>query len=324
MFIIKRYLFIISITTTLLLVGCDSGPQYGNKTRAKTIQSTHYRNILEIYNSFSYRWNAFDNGVPPLLLHRFPTDIHLIRPTRHKKAFFFQSLLPMVLLGNAEIQQQRNAVENILKLHDNGRKLAIQQHEELIKIQQYYKVKGDLLEDETIRVNLMTRIDTIPTALALAQAANESGWGMSRFAQHANNIFGEWTFTPGTGIVPEGRPVGATYEVRRFKNLYASIKSYLRNLNTHSAYRSMRNTRLRLRKNGLPATGYTLAGDMQYYSTRRGAYVDEIRAIIVSNRLEELNLVTLLPEAKPQKIEEELHDNSLLSTREKTSRKSKM
>ncbi len=173
------------------------------------------------------------------------------------------------------------------------------------------------------RRKLLKRIDIIPPSLTLAQAANESGWGMSRFAQHANNIFGEWTFTPGTGLVPKGRPEGETYEVRRFKTLYDSIRSYLRNLNTHSAYRSMRTKRLRMRENGLPLTGYSLAGEMKFYSTRRDAYVAEIRQMIRGNHLEKLNDVTLLSQARQHEPAAEPSKGGLMSGKERASRKSK-
>lgn len=309
-----------AILMILLMPGCDPGNSNLNRKgslRVKTIQAAHFRNINDIYNSFSYNWQLLDKGVPPLLLRRFPTDIHLINPIQNKKIFFFQSILPMALLGNEKIRQQRETVENLFSIHEAGNKLALHQHEELIKIQAYYKVKGDVLADNRIRTRLLKRVDVIPPSLILAQAANESGWGMSRFAQHANNIFGEWTFTPGTGLVPQGRPEGETYEVRRFEDLFASIKSYLRNLNTHRAYQSMRNVRMRLREKNLPVTGYTLAGEMEFYSTRRKEYVREIRAIIVSNRLEELNALTLLPEAKQPEADPAPQNGGLMTTRDK-------
>ncbi len=316
---------LLAVSLAFLLAGCDRTDPQRNKTSSgsKSVQSVHYRHLLDIYNSFSYAWGELDRGVPPLLLRRFPTDMHLIRPVQAKKNFFFQSILPMALLGNQEIRQQREFVENLLALHDQGRTIALHQHEELIKIQRYYKVKGDVLNDLSVRRKLLKRIDIIPPALTLAQAANESGWGMSRFAQHANNIFGEWTFTPGTGLVPEGRPKGETYEVKRFDTLYASIRSYLRNLNTHSAYRSMRNQRLKLREKGLPLTGYNLAGEMRFYSTRRDAYVAEIRQMIRGNHLEKLNKITLLPQARKPEPAPEARKGGLMSEKGKASRQSK-
>ena len=37
---------------------------------------------------------------------------------------------------------------------------------------------------------LKVRMDIIPTSLAIAQAAKETGWGTSRFALEGNALFG--------------------------------------------------------------------------------------------------------------------------------------
>jgi len=309
--------------TLQLITGCDNTPAPGS-SRVKSIQSPHYRSLLQIYNEYNYHWSNLELGTPPLRLQRFPNDIHLIRTTSEKKNFFFQSLLPLALLGNQEIHRDRDQLLQIFDQVDNGNGLSLHQHEALIDIQRYYKHDGDIINDPASREKLLRRVDTIPPSLILAQAANESAWGMSRFAQHANNIFGEWTFTPGTGLVPKGRPEGETYEVKRFNSLYDSVRSYLRNLNTHNAYRSLRLTRERIKKNGLEPTGYTLAGGLKFYSTRRQAYVDEIRAMIVSNRLDQLNGVTLLPQAVISGGEPERIKSGLLSTRERLYRQSEL
>jgi Bax protein len=38
---------------------------------------------------------------------------------------------------------------------------------------------------------LLSRVDIITTGLVMAQAANESAWGKSRFAVQGNNLFGQ-------------------------------------------------------------------------------------------------------------------------------------
>ena len=318
-------LAMVSLAPVLFLVACDdTAPRTkGFSSSTKTIQSTHYRSLVDIYTTFEYEWDDLDSGVPPLLLRRFPTDMHLIRSVQDKKEFFFQSMLPLALLGNQEIRQHRRTVDYLLALHDAGETLSLHQHEELIKIQNYYKVPGDILNDPGARKIMLRRVDIVPPSLILSQAANESGWGMSRFAQHANNIFGEWTFRPGTGLVPEERPDGEIYEVKRFPDLFASIRSYLRNLNTHSAYRSMRIMRQKMRLNGKPLTGYDLASEMRFYSTRRDEYVDEIRDMIRSNSLDDLNRLRLLPEAKKTAEDLPTKKGGLMSSREKISRQSK-
>ena len=68
-------------------------------------------------------------------------------------------------------------------------------------------IRQKILEYKVKKVNLkelLVRMDIIPTSIALAQAAKESGWGTSRFALEGNAIFGQWTWS-GQGIAPLDR-----------------------------------------------------------------------------------------------------------------------
>ncbi len=132
---------------------------------------------------------------------------------------------------------------------------------------------------------MLSRVDTIPEDLALAQAANESAWGTSRFSLVANNLFGQWTFIPGQGIIPKDRPEGETYEVRKFSTVYDSVRSYLLNLNTHQAYKQLRQLRTASRVNGQNPKGLKLAEGLLRYSTRGEDYVKELQAMIRFNQL---------------------------------------
>lgn len=49
---------------------------------------------------------------------------------------------------------------------------------------------------------LLYRLDEIPAALAIGQAACESGWGTSRFTIEGNALFGQWTYG-GKGMAHE-------------------------------------------------------------------------------------------------------------------------
>ena len=121
--------------------------------------------------------------------------------------------------------------------------------------------------------------------MVLAQAANESAWGTSRFSLVANNLFGQWTFIPGQGIIPKDRPEGETYEVRKFSTVYDSVRSYLLNLNTHQAYQQLRQLRTASRVNGQNPKGLKLAEGLLRYSTRGEDYVKELQAMIRFNQL---------------------------------------
>jgi Bax protein len=136
-------------------------------------------------------------------------------------------------------------------------------------------------------LNLLHRVDVIPPSLAMAQAANESAWGKSRFATEGNNYFGQWCFSKGCGLVPAGRPEGARYEVREFDNPQASVESYVLNINRHNAYKGLREIRSRLRAKGETPNGHDLADGLLRYSERGEHYVEELRAMIRVNRLAE-------------------------------------
>jgi Bax protein len=241
----------------------------------------------------SYHLDELDRGVPPLILQTLPKDLPSINSSKRKKEIFFKSLLPMIILANNEIRRERKQVLEYKELINRGKELNDAQIQTLNKLARRYKIKAANLTSQEAIAELLNRADIIPASLALAQAANESAWGTSRFSQLANNLFGEWTFEPGTGIVPEGRPEGAKYEVRRFENVYESIRSYLRNLNTHFAYKELRQIRSKIRLTNQPLDGLKLAEGLFRYSIRGDEYVRDLKSLIRSNRLTRFASATL-------------------------------
>ena len=121
---------------------------------------------------------------------------------------------------------------------------------------------------------------------AMAQAAVESGWGTSRFAEEAHNLFGHWCYTAGCGIVPSKRPAGAKHEVKKFNNVEESLTAYFNNINTHNAYRPWRQLRAQLRDAPQQFTGSTMVAELGKYSGRGSVYIQELRTVIRSNNLE--------------------------------------
>ena len=191
----------------------------------------------------------------------------------------------MILLANDEIRVEREQLLILNQQLINQKQLDESQLQILTTLSKRYKVKTDEDQPEKAVHRLLDRIDIIPADLALAQAANESAWGTSRFSRVANNLFGEWTFIPGQGIIPEGRPEGETYEVQKFATVYDSVRSYLHNLNTHSAYKHLRQLRAESRVSGKSPEGLKLAEGLLRYSTRGEDYIKELQAMIRSNKL---------------------------------------
>jgi len=284
-----RFYSISYIVSLFLLCSCDV--HTGNSAQNRVhLEPTSYHQLIETFAHWGYSWETLDQGVPAFTLERFPRDMGHVRDVKLKKKLFFLSLLPMVIMQNEAILQQRATLKKLLA---RSAPLTTKQQQWLTLLCHEYRCEGDPLTNPQVARQLLTRVDMLPTALVLAQAANESAYGSSRFAQQANNIFGQWTFTPGTGIVPAGRPEGATYEVRKFSNLAASIRSYMNNLNSHRAYQSLREKRYALRQADAPLEGKKLAEGLLNYSTRRDAYVNEIQTMIRHNRLAQLAALKL-------------------------------
>lgn len=202
-----------------------------------------------------------------------------------KKANFFNFLHPFIKEANAEVLEQRKA---LLALSEDLDDLSSKQMSTLKSLSKTYKVDSELPLNEQVN-QLKIKIQTIPASLVLAQAANESAWGTSRFATDGNNFFGQWCFRKGCGLVPEGRDTGANHEVAKFKTPLASVKSYIRNLNSFPPYELLRSIRQQARDEGKAVSGVALANGLIDYSQRREEYVKEIQGMIRFNKLWRFN-----------------------------------
>ena len=261
--------------------------------KAIKVNPSSHQELVALFSSHEYGWENLDEGIPPLVIKSLPKNLDQIRDLKKKKRVFFLSILPITLLANQKIQLQREEITEIFKKIDLGKNLSPEELDFMDYILKTYKTSGDPFNEPKLRRELLKRVDVIPPALILAQAASESAYGTSRFSRLANNLFGEWTFTPGAGIVPLDRPDGKTYEVRRFTSVSASVNSYLRNINTHRAYRELREKRAVLRSEGLPLKSLELAEGLMHYSIKGEKYIQSIKNIIRHNRLGRLSQTKL-------------------------------
>ena len=77
--------------------------------------------------------------------------------------------------------------------------------------------------------------------------------------------------------------------VRKFETLDDSVKAYLTNLNSHSAYSGMRSKRKRNCSQKKLISGYDLANWMGNYAITRDEYIKTLRLVIKANKLELLD-----------------------------------
>ena len=220
---------------------------------------------------------AGEREVPRLFVTNLPADLSELSSIDERKRLFIQSMLPIILRINEVILQERR---RLLALSaKEAAEPSAGERQWLAALAERYGVEaGDFAA-------LIERADILPPSLALAQAAEESGWGTSRFARDGNAVFGERTFTEGAGMVPDRRDADKKHEVRAFAVLPVSIITYMLNLNSHWAYESLRRERAKMRAAGEPIDGYRLARTLQRYSERGQAYIETIESIIRGNGL---------------------------------------
>ncbi len=209
-----------------------------------------------------------------------PDGYHDIAVVEHRKNAFFSVVLPLVLIANEEILADRRRLSHAYAIIRTGGELSRRDAAWVSDLAARYDTDPADIDE------LLLRVDIVPPALALAQAAEESGWGSSRFARKGNALFGEWTWTEGDGIVPTGRPAGATYAVKAFDSLLDSVRSYAGNLNTHAAYADLRDLRAAMRTQAEDLDAARLAGTLIRYSQRGQDYVHSLRTIIRANDLD--------------------------------------
>lgn len=210
-------------------------------------------------------------------------DFSAYKDSKEKKAAFFGYLGPIVLAEN----------EHILKLREKLNELSRNGYDEserkwLMELAKYYELKDsahDTPEKENFWKVIFRRVDVVPPSMVLAQAANESAWGTSRFAVQGNNLFGQWCYKKGCGLVPKHRTKGSQHEVAKFVSPAASVSSYMRNINSHQAYMGLRQMRNGLRSKDKDIDSLVLVKGLMKYSTRGEKYVEEIKGMIKSNNL---------------------------------------
>jgi Bax protein len=225
-----------------------------------------------------------DYGVPvPEEMSKPIPDFAQMESTPAKKQAFFDYLRPAVKYHNQIILKERALLQALQQKMDGNERLSKVQKRKLAKIAGKYGV-DEVPENSKDFNRLLRRVDIVPLELVLAQAANESAWGTSRFARKGYNFFGMWCFRRGCGFVPSARDDDAAHEVAKFRDLSHAVSAYLRNINTHYAYSELRGIRARLRNNQQQIAAEPLAQGLMSYSERGQDYIDELLEMIRFNR----------------------------------------
>lgn len=206
-----------------------------------------------------------------------------IRDVKEKKRQFFAFIKPAVFAENNRILTLRVEIERLIAQLTLEQPFSEQDLALVDSLIEKYKVskKFSLLRQ---LYELQVKVDIIPPALILVQAANESAWGTSRFARIGLNFFGVWCYKKGCGMVPGSRNTGAKHEVAAYSSIKQGVARYLHNINTNSAYTVFRTIRSQLREQNQPLAPEILATGLIPYSERGTDYVLELTEMIRHNR----------------------------------------
>ena len=213
-----------------------------------------------------------------------PQEYYKIQNTKKSKAYFFDYIYKLNEQENIRILADREFVKSILSGNILHIDFTAPSFKRLLEIRKKYRVKSLYLLESYLR-----KIDIVPPAMAIAQAAVESGWGRSRFIKEANNVFGHWTYNPSIGMMPENRDEGATHFIRIFKTVQDSISAYMLNLNRNRAYKEFQNKRYELREKGIKPDGLELSQTMLNYSGIGHDYLGILKNVIEKNKLLEFD-----------------------------------
>ena len=260
-------------------------PELFASTPDNTI-SLNAETTLNLFEDLNYDLKAVRAGqkVKPIYLTKLPKDLKTLGDTKTKRELFIKIVLPLILYENEKIIDDRKRLFKILGKNFNspGEKVWLNR-----RFKEYKIEDKDLAE-------LKMRMDIIPVSIALAQAANESGWGTSRFALEGNALFGQWTWSK-KGISPKNKDPDQSHKILQFQILKASVRAYKNNLNTHNAYKEFREVRAKLRQSKTKITGLALTKYLKNYAAIGEKYTEIIEGIIKHNSLTDFDKANLLP-----------------------------
>ena len=254
--------------------------------RVENTVSLNAETTLNLFDDLDYDLAGVRAGqkVKPIYLMKLPKDLKTLGDTKMKRELFIKIVLPLILDENQKIMDDRKKLFKILAKNFNtvGEKVWLKRRFREYKI-----------EDQDLS-KLKIRMDIIPVSIALAQAANESGWGTSRFALEGNALFGQWTWSK-KGISPANKDPNKTHKILQFQILKASVRAYKNNLNTHRAYKEFREVRAQLRQDDKQIVGLDLTKYLKNYAAIGEKYVSILENIIERNSLTDFDKANLLP-----------------------------
>ena len=248
---------------------------------------------LNLFENLKYDLKSIRLGqsVKPIYLSKLPKDLKKIKSTNKRKETFIKIVMPLILIENEKIIEDRKKLFKILGKQSNtmGEKVWLKRRFK------DYDIKGEDISE------LKLRLDIIPTSIAIAQAAKESGWGTSRFALEGNAMYGQWTWG-GDGIEPSQKDKKKEHKILKFPKLQSSVSAYMKNLNTHRGYSEFRKERSKIREKNKTVEGIDLVKYLYNYAQTGSEYVKILKKIIQQNDLTDFDSSILMNSSRSKSL----------------------
>ena len=248
---------------------------------------------LNLFENLKYDLKSIRLGqsVKPIYLTNLPKDLKKIKSTSKRKETFIKIVMPLILIENEKIIEDRNKLFKILGKQSNsmGEKVWLKRRFK------DYDIKGEDISE------LKLRLDIIPTSISIAQAAKESGWGTSRFALEGNAMYGQWTWG-GDGIEPSQKDKKKEHKILKFPKLQSSVSAYMKNLNTHRGYSEFRKERSKIREKNKTVEGIDLVKYLYNYAQTGSEYVKILKKIIEQNDLTDFDSSILMNSSRSKSL----------------------
>jgi Bax protein len=294
----RTLIFVLGASATACVNATDYAAATGADATPREVEINDYKDALALFDELGYTSEAWQSGirvVPRIYLaeisDQWSKKTTLEIDVKLKKKLFFRAIGPLALRSNEIILQDRKKLQGLLTEPDS---ISAAERGWVDSLAQTYGLDPTAYKNTgDLQTALLPRVDAIPPSLVLAQAAEESGWGTSRFAFSGNALFGQWTWGD-KGIRPQEQRGGrGDYKIAAFDAPLQSVQAHALNLNTHSAYLQFRIKRAQLRADTGTLSGYELAGSLTSYSERGLDYVKTLRSIISYNKLEDTDVAYL-------------------------------
>ena len=287
----KRWTKVAIVVAALIIVLAVVVIYEEETSRWESVEVDGTDGLLALYESNDYILAVLgrsDPDAPRINVVEIPYDWADVSDVDKKKDGFIRTVLPLVLLTNRNIMDDRKRLMELDKTLSGGGSISDDDQSWLQDLATQYRVDTEGNGDAALVKALLPRVDIVPPSLAVAQAAVESGWGQSRFALNGNALFGQWTWGD-DGIQAED----SSNRVASFEQLIDSVEAYMLNLNSEGAYESLRNKRADQRAQGDQPDGLTLAATLVHYSEEGSAYAEKIEGMIRDDKLAPLDTVVL-------------------------------